>query len=227
MGRVLSQCCRPRRVRRCVPPQQGIRASDKRGDGVCVSLYLTARTVRISLTYLWRFDAAAAQELQDYRRVLTFLETAAPGEEVILAPDLLSNYIPLYSNDYVFFDGWALLHVIPDHELLERFLVQHVDATDEFLRNNVRSVAGWGPGRAARYQNAYGGRVKPITFFGGEEFIRSALKKHRDIQSQYEVYLQKYHVKYAITDTEAQDNPRIPGGASVIYTDDRFTLYQL
>ncbi|OGJ60130.1 hypothetical protein A2881_01055 [Candidatus Peribacteria bacterium RIFCSPHIGHO2_01_FULL_55_13] len=196
---------------------------------VCAFFFTTtARTVRNSLPYLWRFDTVAAQQLQDYQRIFSFLQNADPPVSVILAPNLISNYVPIYSNDYVFFDGWALLHVIPDDELLERFLTQNADAiTTDTLRDDITSVAGWGPGRAARYQNAYGGQVKPITFFGGEQFIQSAMIKHRAIQSQYEAYLQKYHAKYAITDTEAQDNPRIPGDASVIYTDDRFTMYRL
>ena len=199
------------------------------GIMVCAFLFTTtARTVRNSLPYLWRFDAVAAQQLQDYQRIFSFLQGVDTSQSVILAPNTIGNYIPIYSNDYVFFDGWALLHVIPDDELLERFLVQNIDTvTEESLRKDVTPVAGWGPGRAARYQNAYGEQVQPLELFGGEAFIQSAMEKHRNIRSQYEVYLRKYHAEYAITDTKAPDNPRIPPGASLLYREDRFTIYQL
>lgn len=213
-----------------VPPKtSGTLSRVVSGMLLCAFIFTTtARTVRNSLPYLWRFDAVAAQQLQDYQRIFTFLQEEDIRQSVILTPNLLGNYIPIYSDDYVFFDGWALLHVIPDDELLERFLAQYVDTiTEDVLRSDISSVAGWGPGRAARYQNAYGEQVKPIAFFGGEEFIRSAMEKHRDIQSHYLSYLQKYHAEYAITDMQALDNPRIPAGASVLYKDDRFTIYQL
>lgn len=196
---------------------------------VCAFLFtLTARTVRNSLPYLWQFDAVAAEQLQEFRPVLSFLGSATPGEEVILAPNLLGKYIPLYSDDYVFFDKWALLHVIPQEELLERFLTQHVDAiTEETLRRDITFVAGWGPGRAAIYRRAYGDEANPLDFFGGEEFIRSALTKHRDIRAHYSDYLKKYHVEFAVTDVRAKDNPRIPHGAPVLYRDERFTVFDL
>lgn len=195
----------------------------------CAFLFtLAARTVRNSLTYLWRFDAAAAQELQEFRPVLSFLERATPAEEVILAPNLLGKYIPIYLDDYVFFDKWALLHVIPKEELLERFLTQHVDTvTEESLRRDLTFVAGWGPGRAVIYRRAYGDAANPLDFFGGEDFILSAVAKHRVIRARYAQYLRKYDVKFAVTDAQAKDNPRVPAGSNVLYRDERFTVYGL
>lgn len=213
-----------------IPPKKGgTRTRVVSGMLLCAFLFTTtARTVRNALPYLWRFDVAAAQQLQDYQRIFTFLQEENIHQSVILTPNFVGNYIPIYSDNYVFFDGWALLHVIPDDELLERFLAQYVDdVTEESLRRDVSSVFGWGPGRAARYQNAYGENVNPIEFVGGNQFVQSAMEKHRDVQARYEAYLQKYHVEYAIIDTQAPDNPRIPASASVLYTDDRFTIYQL
>lgn len=211
-------------------PQKKTDALSRVVSGMLLCAFIfttTARTARNTLPYLWRSDTAAQKQLQDFRRIFIFLQDADIHESVILAPNMLRNYIPIYSDNYVFYDAWAYLHVIPDDELLERFLVQYVDdVTEDLFRNEGNQVAGFGPGRALHYRNAYGGRATILEFIGGEQFIRSTMEKHRAVQAHHGEFLRKHHVDYAITDVQAPDNPRVPADASVIYHDERFTVYQ-
>lgn len=186
------------------------------------------RILRNSFAYTAELDTKASRTSQDYARVFSFLEKSSIHQSVLLTPNQLGNYVTIYTDDYLVYSPLAEFHVIPSDELMERFLTQNVNSvTPDLLKNNVRTLAGWGPFHTSIYLNAYGGNVQPLDLVGGQAFIDSAMAKERDVNTHYEAYLKKFHAEYAITDVSAPDNPRIPKTAKKIYSDARFTVYAL
>lgn len=187
----------------------------------------TARIVRNAFPYPVT-GITTPRPIQDFARVFDFLERDRPGQHVILAPNLLGSYVPLHTDDYLLYSRYAVLHVIPTEELMERLLVQRVDTiTEKSFTGDLGAFLGWGIGRAWGYRAAYGEEVSELDLAGGPALVQRALALHRDISARYEDYLRKYHVAYVITDAQADDNPRVPKGAEVAFKDERFTVYRL
>lgn len=192
-------------------------------------------------------------ELQrGYDALFAFINVENIRDSVFLADERLSALIPLYTENFVFFSKKAGLHVIPDDELMERFLVYYVDVFDaEFMRQNVDMLRGVSTEHAMTYANMYPdpsllgivkafffgltGKALPgewkkteeIDFIGGEKFIQKMFVRHRAIRRNYKVYLKKYHVQYILKDKESRWNPQIPLDAAEIYNDGRFSMYAL
>lgn len=192
------------------------------------------------------------EEQKGYAEVFNFLNRSGISNAVFLADERMSTLIPLYTDNFVLFSKKAGLHVIPDAELQERFLVYYDPLFDErFLRHNTEALRGVHLEHAMIYANAYPehslwgygkafalglagktvkGAVPPVTqvdLMGGQPYVDEMLRKHADISDHYEAYLQKYKVRYAIQSKNGSWKLRIPDSATVIYDDDWNTIYQL
>jgi hypothetical protein len=183
------------------------------------------RVIRMNaFPYLRHPPAEYQRAIQDFSRVFDVLERANVHASVLLVPGDLATYIPVYSDNYVFYMHRVWLHTIPNDEVLERFLVQYVDDVDaDFLREQVDGFAGYGPEFASKYHN----NIDPIELIGGDALIAKILEQHKVVDGEYASYLQKYHVSIAITDAQSKLNPRIPDGASALYEDERFRVYRI
>ncbi len=175
-----------------------------------------------------RFSVTAHRAVQDYERIFRFFNEKGIRNQVILADGTLGQYIPLYTDNYLFYIRRGGLHTIPGPELLTRFLTYYVDQVDaNFLRNEVDGYAGAGPIQTAMYRTAYGDPVQPIDLAGGNVFIRKALREHEAIRKEYDSTLRKFHVTYVVIDNRSAENPRPPQKKQEVYHDDRFTIYRL
>lgn len=187
----------------------------------------TARTWRNALPYIMPRNIEVELSSQDYVRVLSFLQQAGADESVVMAPVEIGQSVVLYSNNYLLYFPATVLHVIPDEEILERWLLQNVDRADaSFVEQGVANVAGYKVIQQTRFKKAQGEEVKWVDIVGGEAFVNRALALREEIAKNYSAYLAKYHTEYIVTDTLAPDNPRVPNEAEKMYSDDRFTIYK-
>jgi len=173
---------------------------------------------------------------QKFKPVLDFLWTLDPSRQVILTTGRIGNFIPLYTDHTLLFHGTGRFNHIPTDEFQERFLIQNVDYVDpQFIRDNVRGLAGIGPLREQEYIEACKQLPfcipqdieHPIEHIGGDSFVKKMMALHANIDNSYEDHLQKFNVSLIVQDTESELQPRMPSSATQIYRDDRFTIWQL
>lgn len=166
--------------------------------------------------------------LQEYARVFSYFRSQGIRNQTIAAPRRMDSYIPIYTENYVLMHFRAGLHVIPNEELLTRFLTINVDRMNEAsLLNGLDEYAGVSPLRTADYRNAYGGNVQPIDLIGGKDFMKRALAEHTYIRNHYDQTLRSLDVTYVVIDALSKDNPRIPISGKQVFHDGRFTIYHL
>lgn len=205
--------------------------------GLCAAALLLTTVSRVCIRMNAYFYIPQHERMQreydiqkDTEQIITFLTQENIHNSVIATPVHVGYLLPLYTDNTVLFVSRASLHILPQEELLERFLTQHVDRIDEtFLRENVDRYAGLNYIEEAKYQNAYrkpANSIEPIDLLGGDSYIQSVLTKHHEINQDYENYLQKFNVSYIVIDKEV-NSPRVPRSAENIYTDGRFSIYRL
>tara|TARA_Y100000310_G_scaffold246636_2_gene252007 strand:+ start:17747 stop:19429 length:1683 start_codon:yes stop_codon:yes gene_type:complete len=201
---------------------------------LCTVLFLTsinrALIRKNSFAYLHKKDAVTASynHVRDYDALFAFLDNDINAEQVILIPDDIGMYLALYTTHYSLYEVKAFLHTIPDDELMTRFLTHHVDRVDDvFLRENALYAVGIAPMSEAKYRRAQGEDVTYLDFLGGDTFIQNTLDQHAEIRKNYTKYLKQFSVTYAIIDNRSDRNPHIPKNTTVLYDDERFTVYEV
>jgi len=203
--------------------------------GACLALLLFATVNRVAIrmggfAYLTKTEVthASYRNFQSFETIFNYFNNNNIADVVIMAPERLSRYIPLYTKNYVYFVGPARSHTISDSELLERFIIKNIDRiTGELLMQNLVTFRGWKAEREASILNAYGGNVQPIERIGGQEFIEATLAKSKQIDKEYDIFLRKYQIDYIVIDAMATYNPRLPTGSSPVFQTDRFTIYKV
>lgn len=171
------------------------------------------------------------EKIKEYQEVMIQLDANGIHDSVILSNKFLSFIIPLYTDNTVLFTVRSNLHVLPKDELLERFLTQNIDhISKEFLLGHVDHFAGLGYIEQALYKNAYANEednIAPIDLMGGDSYLQTALELGRDIDRNYEEYLAKFQVRYIVNDTEDALTIRIPKNTSILFKNERFTVYEM
>ncbi|MDD3897305.1 MAG: hypothetical protein PHU04_05735 [Candidatus Peribacteraceae bacterium] len=211
--------------------------------GCCAILLLATAAQHIviranAFPYLRNLDAGKVtnSKIQQYKPVLDFLNSLPAKRQVILTMGYIGAYVPLYTDHTLLFLGTGRFNPIPTAELQERFLVQYVDSIDpEFIRKNVRELAGIGPLREQEYTEvcrtlpfcSADTTAHPIEHIGGNTFVEDMMELHEKIDREYEERLAKFHVSLIVVDKESGQSPRIPESATRIYNDDRFSMFQL
>ncbi len=68
---------------------------------------------------------AASEETLKKSRVQEVLEVLSdlPGQRIVFAPIEVSNFVPVFTDDYTFFTQYAHFEYVSDRELAERYLV--------------------------------------------------------------------------------------------------------
>ncbi len=202
------------------------------GASAVLLLFATCNRTCISMnaySYLLRPPVARAKDrsIQGYQRPFDYFNQKEIAGKSILAPMSINRYLALYTDNYLLFSRGARYHVIPNDELLERFLIQnsgHVDR--QMLTDNIIAYAGVGPVHASTYSAAYDDYVSAIDLFGGEAFLQKTMEHAKDVDRNYDRYLQKYDVQYVVVDKNDAANPRLPSRVKSVYSDDRFTIYE-
>jgi hypothetical protein len=84
---------------------------------------------------------------QRYAPILAWLRTNTPKDSVVLTDEVLSSFIPAYTDDRIFYSRNANLHVMSDKEAWTRFLLEYrgVHLSDSFLDDHIGQIWGAHP----------------------------------------------------------------------------------
>ncbi|MEK7602508.1 MAG: hypothetical protein AAB472_03420 [Patescibacteria group bacterium] len=199
---------------------------------------LTAR-----LTDIWR-----TQQLS--QAPLAYIDAHETDPVVIWEdPHDMSTWdTPVLSRDYVLFATPAMWHLVPDGELVERFLVAEYFATptEESLKKDVDLYLGrqWAFHKAKTIERriklcrilhhltnpSYDCGTVPssVDVIGEERFVEWERKFTSDIKPHILDYLAKYHVSYILKDVLSHPEYQPEKlGAKKVYEDGRFELWKL
>jgi hypothetical protein len=185
-------------------------------------------------------------EQQSYAAPLRWLDEHIDEPSVIWVDPQhpISLYVPALTKHYVLYGQGALWTLTSNEELRERYLAANYfkDLTKDVLRQNI----DWYMGRQDAYHKAKTiergvkicrllrahsdcGAVPSSQDLLGDEFFAKMLADFdTEIRPNIKDYLQQYHASYILKDIKinADWKPETLG-AHVVWSDNRFTIYQL
>ncbi len=212
------------------------------GKGTLISLALLVLSLALSgnsLSAELKPELEFSSEeisLQRYSPVFAYLKENTPKDSVVFAGDI-SNLIPGYTHNNVYYVGGANLHYLSDREVMERFFITHyfeVPFTEEFVREYERDI--W----RVRYVNAYAhtqseNRVRK--FFGlapleverlPQDAIEGALAVGRAVgERAFVEVIRSFRADYLLWDRHEDPHWVIPTLASLEATFGDVALYRL
>src|SRR3989338_8776453 len=173
---------------------------------VIIVLFTVVQNVR---AYVNRYSAISSSEEQEYALLFDWLNKNTPKDSVVYANDTLSNLIPVYASNDVFYSENANLFLVADDEILTRFILNNFFETldREFVIKNSRAVY------RVRYADIYGHAVQgnklrrllkmktvPELYLP-EDAINNVLSRANQIKnSDLEKELKKYRLDYILWD---------------------------
>ncbi|MBI5079629.1 hypothetical protein HZB06_03135 [Candidatus Wolfebacteria bacterium] len=174
--------------------------------------------------------------IQKYAPIFSWLKNNTVPDSVVYANERLSDFIPVYTADNVFYHRDANYFFISDREVLERFIINNFfeKFDDEFIVRNCYSIVGVRFAEAYRY--AEQGRrfwrllgLKPGSeiYLPDEEIIK-IMDKARELQKKDFIQeLKKYRVDYLIWDKIENPGWRIDlGYFKKVYEADSLVIFK-
>ncbi len=200
-----------------------------------VALLLSAQN---TYAYLKQHSVSASPGDQDYALLFNWLNKNMPKDSVIYANDTLSNLIPIYTSNNVFYSENANLFLAGDSEIITRFVLNNYFETfnREFVIKNARSIY------RVRYIDKYGKAVQsnklrkllgiktvPEVFLP-EDAINNVLNRAVKLQKEdLEKELKNFRVDYVLWDKDK--NPEWKFGnkkfVSKIFEHNSLVLYSV
>lgn len=201
---------------------------------------------------MWRDFKKNAVASQEYARPLRWLEANEPAPKVVWTnSEDLTNYITVLSKHYVLFVMSGILHLLPNQEAADRYLVSRYfnDLRKTDIERDYLVFSGVGNAfhkpnshnrqvrlcRVFHFYSATGkancGAIIPnAAAFAGERYFDDLYQRYRaDIKPNIAVKLRQYHVDYLVRDVFGERNfaPEKLPGATLVYSDKRFFIYKL
>lgn len=188
------------------------------------------------------------QEEQTYAPPLQWLEEHEQEPVVVWSDphEYLSPNLPIFTRHYTLFATFAMFHLLPTGEFVERYLVsQYFDnPTAESLRKDAETYMGRADiaHKAKTIEREV--KVCRLLFFWrtetcgevpaqfdplGEDYFNNLERRFReDIKPNIKAYLKKYNVSYILTNktSDPQYRPETLG-AKKVYEDTYYALYRL
>lgn len=172
---------------------------------------------------------------QRYAAVFDWLNKNTPKDSVVYADNNLSELIPVYTSNNVFYTRAANLFFISDQEVLERFILNnYFEKFDrDFVIKNVRSIYG------VRYIDNYGHTVqknKLKRFLGlkpdpeiflPDDAIDKVLRRAKEIQQRDLVEeLKRFRMDYLVWDQRKNPHWLIPGSFKKVFEINQFVIFK-
>ena len=188
--------------------------------------------------YLNTYSVAASSEDQEYALLFDWLNKNTPKDSVVYANNTLSDLIPIYTPNNVFYSGNANLFLMSDQEVLDRFILNNFfEIFDtEFVIKNVRAIY------RVRYVDIYGKAVQgnklrrilgvktiPEVYLP-EDAINNVLNRANQLKnSNLEKELGKYRVDYVLWDKNKNPEWRFDNKkfVSKIFENNNFVIYSV
>src|SRR3989344_4729475 len=202
---------------------------------VIIVLFTVVQNVR---AYVNRYSAISSSEEQEYALLFDWLNKNTPKDSVVYANDTLSNLIPVYASNNVFYSENANLFLVTDDEVLTRFVLNNFFETldREFVIKNSRAVY------RVRYADIYGHavqgnklrrllRMKTVPeVYLPEDAINNVLSRANQIKnSDLEKELKKYRLDYILWDKNKNPEWRFGNHkfVSKLFENNNFVVYSV
>lgn len=175
---------------------------------------------------------------QEYSVVFDWLKNNTEAESVVYANSELSNLIPVYTDNNIYYNRFANLFFIPDEEVYERFVINNFweKFDDEFIYEHQRFI--WG----VHYIDEYGhhlskNKIRKLLFLPAEDKERIPIEKIAEFKAivakmqagSIADYILKYRVDYLIWDKKNNPNWELNDLdlLNIVYQQGDFVIYQL
>jgi hypothetical protein len=195
------------------------------------------------------YDFVFYQKVQGFEAPLSWLRDNVREPAVVWGdPEgKINDYIVTLTQHYVLFKGAGVLHLASDKELEDRYLVSHYfSLTETYLEDDYwayggvgNAIHGWKTvNRKVRvcnllhlYRLGYQcGQMTDLVTWKGKSYFSGLYDTYVDrVRPNIENELKKYHVSYAIRDTETDTSDFRPDTlpwAKPVYSDGRFIIYE-
>lgn len=186
--------------------------------------------------------------VQAYGDPLKWLDRNTPKESVIWSSGKIGDYIPILTDDFQLFHPLGGLHLVPSHEIEERYLVSHYfdNLTLLDIEKNFREYAG--AGNAIHQYKTHdrkvricqllglshfgvdcGQRTDPVSFKGEKYFMDLYVEYESIKKTSVMDKLKKFNVAYIIKDNSAGNtfSPVEISGSKLVWSNGRFEIYSV
>lgn len=159
------------------------------------------------------FTGTEIKYLQEMERLFSWLNSNTEKDSVVYSLcENCSTFIPIYTGNYLYFNGYGGYYIMSDDEVEDRWARQNIfiDNIDkDFIKNNDRAI--WLNKFIDKYQNE-SIRRKIIAKLTGRQYIEPerisdiyparVYEKYKEIKKENpETALKKYRVGYLVLDT--------------------------
>lgn len=202
---------------------------------VLAALFIVAQN---TYAYLNKYSTGVSSEDQKYALLFDWLNKNTPKDSVVYADNILSNLIPIYTNNNVFYSDNANLFLMADDEVLTRFILNNFFESfdEEFVIKNVRFIY------RVRYADIYGHAVQSNKLrrllgmntvpemYLPKDIIDSVLKYADELKnSDFKKELGKYRVDYILWDKNKNPEWLFKNHkfVSKVFENDGFVIYSV
>ncbi len=155
---------------------------------------------------------------QSYQDIFSWLNNNTAKESVVYANNDLSQLIPIYTSNNVFYARPANFHFLSEKEIYDRFIINNYfeELTEDFVSKNMRFI--WG----AHYINNYNHLISQNKFrklFGLKQrelelmpdlvYRNFIVYREELLKNDFESLINKYKTDYIIWDKNLNPNWRI------------------
>lgn len=155
---------------------------------------------------------------QNYQDIFSWLNNNTAKESVVYANNDLSQLIPIYTSNNVFYARPANFHFLSEKEIYDRFIINNYfeELTEDFISKNMRFI--WG----AHYINNYNHLISQNKFrkiFGLKQrklelmpdlvYSNFLLYREELLKKDFESLINKYKTDYIIWDKNLNPSWRI------------------
>jgi len=172
---------------------------------------------------------------QNYKAIFDWLNENTPKDSVVYAYNNLSELIPVYTANNVFYSRAANLFLMPDSEVKERFILNNFfEKFDrDFVIKNERSI--WGVRYIDRYGDAaqankwrrlIGLKLKDETRLPEEEINKILVEVSKVQKNSFTERFKKYKADYFVWDRIKNPDWLIPDSFEKIYETNQFAIFE-
>ncbi|MFA5029366.1 MAG: hypothetical protein WC518_01285 [Patescibacteria group bacterium] len=190
-----------------------------------------------------KFDYSAELNNQRYASIFDWLNDNTTKDSVVMTDSVLSEYLPAYTHNNVFFNFGGVLFFVSNQEILNRFVLNNFwrqNFNEEFVKENFKSVYGY-------QYDAQGGRAKQVNNFKkifnlqGDELekiyfppdkIKAVIDYyHQTKEEDWAIAFKKYQIDYLAVDETITNNWQVDlkkfSFLRPIYEMNKIKLYQV
>jgi len=160
-------------------------------------------------------------KIQDAGAVFDWLNTNSPRDSVVLSNEPISELVPIYTHNNVFWNAYASLYLSPIETIEYRlFYLLNLNGylgtqSDVVMRQDLVNLSK----TKTEINGIYGGDMPAIYSSGLAQRYQNFLKNFKNIQMRYKL-------DYILAD-QRTNHWKIPTGAEVVYNKNSYTIYKI